>query len=65
MKNVQIATRDNHLLIDVDLSLDFGESGSGKSIVIATTEGSVTAPDTDGVRVGLNVYLPKKGRAAG
>jgi hypothetical protein len=42
----------------VDLSKDFGESKSGKSVVIATTEGNTSVPDTEDVKIGLNIYKP-------
>ena len=44
------------LTITVDLSQDFGKSSSGKSTVIATTEGNITVPGTDEVKIGLNIY---------
>jgi hypothetical protein len=45
------------LIIEVDLSKQFGNSSSGKSIIIASTEGnrSITGADPN-VRIGLNVY---------
>jgi hypothetical protein len=46
----------NTLTITVDLSKDFGKSASGKSVIIATTEGNVTVPETDDVKIGLNIY---------
>lgn len=49
----------NILTIKVDLTKDFGPSSSGKTIIIASTEGNQSAPDTDNVKVGLNVYKKK------
>ena len=48
-----IETRDEKMTIAVDLSNDFGPSKSGKSIIIARTEGNQKHDD---VVVGLNVY---------
>lgn len=48
----------NVLTIKVDLSKEFGPSASGKTIIIASTEGNVTVPDRD-EKIGLNVYRKK------
>jgi hypothetical protein len=58
MKNVQMAVEGNILTIKVDLSKEFGPSSSGKTIIIASTEGSVSIPDRE-EKVGLNVYRKK------
>jgi len=54
MKNVQSTVEGNLLMIKVDLSKEFGPSSSGKTIIIASTEGSVSVPDRE-EKVGLNV----------
>jgi len=56
MKNVELRREGNHLIIKVDLSKNFGPSKTGKSIIIASTEGNVSAPDENDVKIGLNVY---------
>ncbi len=58
MKNVQMAVEGNILTIKVDLLKEFGPSSSGKTIIIASTEGSVSIPDRE-EKVGLNVYRKK------
>ena len=55
MKNVDMKVAGNILTITVDLTKEFGPSSSGKSIVIASTEGNVGIPERD-EKVGLNVY---------
>ncbi len=55
MKNVAMTIEGTILTIKVDLSKEFGPSKSGKTIIIATTEGNQTIPDRDET-VGLNVY---------
>ncbi len=60
MKNVQMTVEGHILTIKVDLSKEFGPSASGKTIIIASTEGNTTLPDRDEV-VGLNVYRKKRG----
>ena len=59
MKNVEMSVANNILTIKVDLTKDFGPSSSGKTIIIASTEGNQSAPDTENVKVGLNVYKKK------
>lgn len=58
MKNVDIKVEGNILTIKVDLSKEFGPSASGKTIIIASTEGNVSVPDRD-EKIGLNVYRKK------
>ena len=58
MKNVEMTVQGNILTIKVDLTKDFGPSASGKTIIIASTEGNVAIPDRD-EKVGLNVYRRK------
>jgi hypothetical protein len=58
MKNVEFSVTGNTLTITVDLTKDFGPSSSGKTIIIASTEGSFPLPGRDEV-VGLNVYRKK------
>jgi hypothetical protein len=58
MKNVQMTVEGNILTIKVDLSKDFGPSSSGKTIIVASTEGNVAVPERE-EKVGLNVYRKK------
>ena len=58
MKNVQMTVEGNILTITVDLSKEFGPSTSGKTTIIASTEGNVSIPDRE-EKVGLNVYRKK------
>jgi hypothetical protein len=58
MKNVHMVVEGNILTIKVDLSKEFGLSSSGKTIIIASTEGNVSVPDRE-EKVGLNVYRKK------
>ncbi len=55
MKNVETKIEKNNVMtIKVDLSKTFGPSKSGKTIIIASTEGN--QPVGNGVVMGLNVY---------
>jgi hypothetical protein len=56
VKNVKMSVKNNKLTIEVDLTQEFGKSASGKSIIIASTEGNVDIDGADGVKIGLNVY---------
>jgi hypothetical protein len=58
MKNVDMTVEGTMLTIKVDLTKEFGPSASGKTIIIASTEGNVTIPDRQ-EKVGLNVYRKK------
>ena len=60
MKNIDIKQDGNKLIITVDLSKDYGASKSGKTTIIASTEGNVSAPDDAEVKIGLNVYKRRK-----
>lgn len=55
MKNVDMKVEGNILTVKVDLSKNYGPSNSGKSFVIATTEGNKAVGDTE-CRIGLNIY---------
>lgn len=56
MKNVEMQVEGNTLVIKVDLTKEFGPSSSGKTIIIATSEGNQSIPDRPEVKIGLNVY---------
>jgi hypothetical protein len=47
------------LTIKVDVSKEFGPSASGKTIIIATTEGNVSIPGSEEKKIGLNIYMKK------
>ena len=57
MKNVEIKTEGTKMIITIDTSKEFGPSASGKTIIIASTEGN-QAVSVNGkvVTLGLNVY---------
>ncbi len=58
MKNIEMVLEGSILTIRVDLTKEFGPSSSGKTIIVATTEGNVSVPGRD-EKVGLNVYRKK------
>jgi len=56
VKNIEMKIENKDILvIRVDLKKDFGPSKTGKTTIIASTEGNVTVPGRSEV-VGLNVY---------
>ena len=58
MKNAEMKVEGSILTIRVDVTKEFGPSSSGKTIIIASTEGTVSVPERD-EKVGLNVYRKK------
>ena len=56
MKNCEMKLNGNILTITVDISKEFGKSASGKSIIIASTEGNVSIPEKEEIKIGLNIY---------
>lgn len=59
MKNIDMTVEENILTIKVDLTKEFGLSSSGKSIIIASTEGNVSVPNHSEAKIGLNIYKKK------
>lgn len=56
MKNMEMQLDGDKLIITVDLSKRFGKSSSGKSIIIASSEGNQALPGAEEIKIGLNVY---------
>jgi hypothetical protein len=50
----------NDLTIKVDLSQSGEPSKSGKSIILASSEGNKDVPGAPGVKIGLNIYKLKE-----
>jgi len=59
MKNVEMKVEDNILTVKVDLTKEFGPSSSGKTIIIASTEGNIAVEGYEEAKIGLNVYKKK------
>ncbi len=59
MKNVEFEVQEDILIIKVDLSKEFGPSKSGKTVIVASTEGNKTLPGRS-EKIGLNVYKDVK-----
>jgi hypothetical protein len=59
MKNIDMQVQGDILTVRVDLKKEFGFSSSGKTIIIATTEGNVSVPEHESIKIGINVYRKK------
>jgi hypothetical protein len=55
MQNVEWKIDGDKLIIEVDLTKEFGPSKSGKTITIASTRGNQKIEGTNAI-IGLNVY---------
>jgi hypothetical protein len=59
MKNITTSvSKDRVLTITIDLKKELGPSKSGKTVLIATTEGNKAVANEDGKQIilGLNLY---------
>lgn len=56
MTNVVTSVKGNKLVIEVDLEKRFGKSASGKTTIIASTNGNQSVGHPSGATFGLNVY---------
>jgi hypothetical protein len=56
MKNIDMKVEGNILTIKVDITKDYGISASGKNKIIASTEGNVSIPEKEEIKIGINVY---------
>lgn len=59
-KNVEMSLKGNILTITCDISKQFGPSTSGKTLIIASTEGNVDVPGAEHVKAGINLYTKRK-----
>ena len=58
-KNVKVTVNGNKMVIECDLSADFGPTKSGKTNIVATTSGFAGVPGHEGVILSMN--LNRKG----
>lgn len=65
MKNVAMSMEGSTLVIRIDTAKSFGVSSSGKSIIIASTEGNQDVEGLPGAKIGLNVYKKVRGNGSG
>jgi len=55
MQNIKTTIKGSILTIEIDMSKRFGKSASGKTTIVASTQGNVAVGDS-GVILGLNAY---------
>ncbi|MBI4966302.1 MAG: hypothetical protein HY913_23690 [Desulfomonile tiedjei] len=63
MKNAEMSVEGDILTITVDLSKEFGPSKSGKTIIVASSEGNKSVPGRT-EKIGLNIYKQPGKKAA-
>lgn len=56
MKNVNMQVEGDELVIRVNLKQRHGKSASGKSTIVASTEGNVEIPGFEDLKLGINCY---------
>lgn len=56
MKNCDISVSGDVLTIKVKLSERLGKSASGKTTIVASSEGNISVPGHEEIKLGLNVY---------
>lgn len=58
MKNMKCEIQGKNLVITVDLTQKLGKSKSGKTDLVATSEGNISvAGAPEGFKLGLNAYV--------
>jgi hypothetical protein len=55
-RNVEMTVKGNKLTIVCDLTEDFGPSKSGKTNIVASTDGNIEIPGHENLRLGFNIY---------
>lgn len=68
MQNIVMKREGSKLIIEIDLSKDFGPSASGKTVIIASTRGNAPVPEAEGTFIGINCFrytTPKARKAQG
>jgi hypothetical protein len=60
MQNIKVSTRGTTLIIEIDASTDLGLSKSGKTHLVASTQGNklLTVAGRD-IYLGINAYTAK------
>ena len=59
MKNIQFEVQKDKLIIEVDLTKDFGPSSSGKTIIVGSTEGFIGLDIDKPISFAVNVVKKK------
>ena len=54
--NITITRNGNIVNIAIDVSKSYGPSASGKTIIIASSEGNASLPGDSNKKLGLNIF---------
>lgn len=54
--NITMKRDGNMLTLTIDLSKRYGPSSTGKTIIVASSEGNANVPGSDKMKLGLNVF---------
>lgn len=60
MKGIKQSIEGNELVLRIDLTQNFGESSTGKSITVASSEGFVKLEDRPGLSFSAHVSMSKR-----
>ncbi len=58
--NIVTRIEGDKLIMEVDLTQEHGETGSRKSTKVASSDGNMSIPGREDIKIGLNVYKPKQ-----
>ncbi len=56
MQNIAMEVNGNELIIRIDTSKRYGQSKSGKSVIVASTNGNTSIPENPEIKIGINCY---------
>lgn len=56
MQNIVMRRDGDRLVIEIDLTQNYGPSSSGKTSIVATSRGNKPVPGTDDTVIGLNCF---------
>lgn len=60
MKNINMSVKDDKLTIVIDLTQTHGLTKSEKSITVGTTQGNLSVPGREDIKISVNCYTPNK-----
>jgi hypothetical protein len=56
--NMETRMDGDKLIIEIDLTKEYGLTSSQKSIKVASSDGNISVPGREDIKLGLNVYKP-------
>lgn len=61
-KNIELKVEGDELVLRIKLTTQYGVSASGKSIIIASSEGYMPIPGDETAKLNVNVIRSYRGR---